>query len=101
MYPLPETTSITRIACENYMFIFHHVLGSSESRWRCINKTCKAFRLTVGEGKLFLFGKIFTLPVLRAEFSASKKGKFLERAEIHALLILLPASMRSFESTFF
>jgi hypothetical protein len=36
--------------------------------------------------------------VLRAEFSAPKMGKFLERAEIHAPLILLPASVRSFES---
>jgi hypothetical protein len=93
MYPLPETTSqrgITQITCENYMFSFHRVLDSSESRWRCINKTCKAFILTVGEGKIFLFGKIFTLLVLRAEFSTLKEGKFLERAEIHAPLILLP-----------
>jgi hypothetical protein len=28
-------------------------------------------------------------------------GKFLERAEIHAPLILLPASVRSFESPFY
>jgi hypothetical protein len=44
--------------------------------------------------KNILFGKIFTLPVFRAEFSASKKGKFLERAP----LIPLRASVRSFES---
>jgi hypothetical protein len=39
-----------------------------------------------------------TLPVLRAEFSAPKMGKFLEPAEIHAPLISLPASVRSFDS---
>jgi hypothetical protein len=70
MYPIRDTTSQggkTQIVCENYVFSFHHVLGSSESRRRCINKTCKAFILTVGEGseKNILFGKIFTLPVLR------------------------------------
>jgi hypothetical protein len=62
MYPIRETTSQrgkTQIMCENYMFSFHHVLGFSESRWRCINKTCKAFILTVGEGseRIFSSGK--------------------------------------------
>jgi hypothetical protein len=41
---------------------------------------------------------MFTLPVLRAEFSAPKMGKFFKRAEIHAPLIPLPGSVRSFES---
>jgi hypothetical protein len=67
-----------------------------------INKTCKAFILTVGEGneRIFSSGKFshYLSFVRSLVISASKKGKFLERAEIHAPLIPLPASVRSFES---
>jgi hypothetical protein len=103
MYPIRETPSQRykiQIVCENYMFSFHHVLGSSESRWRCINKTCKAFILTVGEGneRIFSSGKFSHVLSFVRSLVHSKKGNFLERAEIRAPLIPLPASVRSFES---
>ena len=54
MYQISETVSQrgnAQIICENYKFSFNYVLSSGETRWRCTLKSCKAFLLTVGEGK--------------------------------------------------
>lgn len=53
MYAISETVSQrgnTQIICNNYKFSFNRVLLSGETRWRCIQKNCKAVLLTIGQG---------------------------------------------------
>ena len=37
------------LVVQNYKFSFHQKLASGESRWKCVNRTCRAYLITVGE----------------------------------------------------